>query len=68
MRRVVLGEMGVDLCIAQIVDRDDFDGMFFSALVVGPEDVAPDSAIAVDRDSNGHRKFSLMSNDMDVKG
>jgi hypothetical protein len=51
----------IDLCVAKIVDGNNLDRVFLPALVMGPQDIAPDAAIAVDRDSNRHRKFSVMN-------
>src|SRR6266404_2471021 len=56
VRRVVLGEMRIDLRITEVVDRDDLDVVFFTALVVGAQDVAADAPVAVDCNPDGHER------------
>ena len=54
VRRVVAGEVGVGLGVAEVVHRDDHDVVLLAALVVGAEDVSADAAVAVDGDADGH--------------
>jgi hypothetical protein len=48
--------MSIGFWITQIVDRDDLDWVLFAALVVGAQDVAPDAAVTVDGNLDGHKK------------
>src|SRR5204863_2049258 len=39
---------------SEVVDRYDFDGVLFTALIMGTKDVAADAAVTVDGDFDGH--------------
>ena len=52
--RVVAGEMSVDLSVPQVVDRHDLQAVFLATFEMGAKDIAADSPVAVDCDSNCH--------------
>jgi len=54
VRGVVLGQVGIGLGIAEIVDRDDPDRVGAVVFVQRTQDVAADAAVAVDRDLDRH--------------
>src|SRR5690606_35451744 len=56
---VVLREMRIGIRIAQVVERDDLDVFLAVRLVQRTQDVATDTAVAIDTDFNGH--FSISS-------
>ncbi|MNO97982.1 hypothetical protein D3C76_897120 [compost metagenome] len=51
---VVLEQMGVDVRLAEVVDRHDLQVLAMAAGVQGSKDVAADAAETVDRQANGH--------------
>ena len=59
VRGVVLRQVGIDAGIAQIVDGHDFDIVFFTAFIVGAQDIAADATITVDSDLDSHIAFLL---------
>ncbi len=56
MRGIKSGQVGIGLCIAEVVDRNDLDRMPLATLVVGSQDVAADPAITIDGNAQGHRE------------
>ena len=54
VRRVVLGEVGVGLGIAQVIDGHDLNIVLFATFVMGTQDVAADAAVAVNSNANRH--------------
>ncbi len=54
MRGIVAGQMGVGLSIAEVVDGDDLDVIFFAAFVMSTKDVAADAAIAINCNTDSH--------------
>jgi len=58
MHRVVLREVRVRLRVTQIVDGDDLDLVLAICFVDRAQNVASDSAVAVDTDLDGHCSIS----------
>src|SRR5690606_25256067 len=54
MGGVETGQVGIGLGIAQVVDRHDLDVVLFTAFIVGPQNIAADAAITVDRHAYRH--------------
>ena len=54
MGRVVTGEVCIGLRVAQVVDGHDLNVVPLAALVVGPQNIAPNAAIAIDGNPYGH--------------
>ena len=54
MGRVVLGQVGVGLRLTKVVDGNDLNVVFLAALIVGPQHVAADAAVTIDRNFDGH--------------
>src|SRR5690606_10352582 len=61
MRRIVAGEVGVRLGIAQVVDGHDLDVVLLAVFVVGTQDIAADAAVTVDGDADGHEGAPLQN-------
>ncbi|MCY1456505.1 hypothetical protein D9M71_737280 [compost metagenome] len=59
MHAVELEQVGVDLGLAQVVDRHDLQPITVVTGVQGAEDVAADAAKSVDRQTDGHEVVSL---------
>ncbi len=58
VHRIVTGEMGIGLGVAQVVYRHDLD-VLAAGFVEGAQDVAADAAVAVDGDSDRHGNSPL---------
>src|SRR4051794_27176980 len=48
MRRVVFEKVGIRLRVAQVVQRDELQAVLLAALIMRPEDVAPNAPKTVD--------------------
>jgi hypothetical protein len=55
---VVTGQVAEDVGVAEVVDRHHLHFAGAAALVQGPQHVASDAAVAVDRHLDCHRSFS----------
>jgi len=55
VRRVVASEMRIRFRITQIIDGNDLDIILLAAFVVSTQYIAPDAAVAIDRNFDGHR-------------
>ena len=54
MRGVVLRQVGVCLGITQVIDRYDLNVMFFAAFVMSAQNIATDTTIPVNSNTNRH--------------
>jgi hypothetical protein len=68
MGGVVLGQVGIDFRVAQVVDRNDLNIMLLAALVMRTQDVAADAAIAVYCNADGHWQISRLKPDITALG
>ena len=57
MCRIVARQMCVGFNRSQVIDRNDLDIVLFVALVMSAENVAADTAIAIDGNANSHFMF-----------
>jgi hypothetical protein len=55
----MLGQVGIDFCVAQVVDGDNLD-IGAARFVQGAQNIAANSAIPIDRDINRHKAFSSL--------
>ena len=62
VRRIVAGEMDIGLGVAQVVDGHDFNIVLLAIFVVSAQDVASDTAIAVDCYANCHDYSPVLQN------
>jgi hypothetical protein len=54
MRSVVLCQVGICLGITQVIDRYDLNVMFFAAFVMSTQNIATDTTIPVNSNTNRH--------------
>ena len=54
MGGIVAGQVRIGFRIAEIVDGNDLDIIFFTAFVVGAQYIAADAAIAIDGNFDRH--------------
>src|SRR5690606_3086925 len=54
VRRVVLSEMRVDFGGAEVVDGNDFNVVLLPAFIMCAQNIAANTAVAIDGDADGH--------------
>jgi hypothetical protein len=59
MRSVVTREVCVGLRVAEVVNGDNLNGVRFTALVMSPQNVPTNAAVAINCNPNRHRHTSI---------